>query len=227
LDAVSFAVRKGERVAIVGRNGAGKTTLLATIVGFTTFHDGTILFGGQAVERWPTWRRSRAGIALVLQEREIFASLSVEENLRVSAHGAGWTISGVYDLFPALSERRRNAGNQLSGGEQQMLAIGRALMGAPEVLLLDEPLEGLSPIMIETIVKALDLLQRETAITILIVEQRAKLALKLSSRVIALVNGAIAYDGPSADLIGDRERLARLIGTARQAELSASTMPAR
>jgi len=215
LDAVSFAANKGELVAVLGRNGAGKTTLLTTIVGITTFHDGAIVFAGQCIERWPTWRRSRAGVALVPQERGIFGSLSVEENLLVSASGEGWTLAGVYELFPALFERRRNAGNQLSGGEQQMLAIGRALMGGPDVLLLDEPLEGLSPIMTETILRALDRLRRETAITILLVEQRAKLALKLAPRVVVLVNGAVAYDGPSAELAADRKRLSRMIGVAR------------
>jgi branched-chain amino acid transport system ATP-binding protein len=212
LDAISFAAEKGERIAILGRNGAGKTTLLTTIVGLTAFHSGAILFAGRSIERWPTWQRSRAGIALVPQEREIFTSLSVEENLLVSAHGAGWSVGAVYDLFPRLSERRRNAGNQLSGGEQQMLAIGRALMGGPEVLLLDEPLEGLSPIMTEAIAAALDRLQREATITILIVEQRAKLALKLAPRAVVLVNGAVAYDGASKVLATDSERLSRLIG---------------
>ncbi|HEX3948736.1 MAG TPA: ABC transporter ATP-binding protein [Steroidobacteraceae bacterium] len=215
LDNISFAVETGETVAILGRNGAGKTTLLTTIIGFTTFHGGQVRFGTTPIENFPIWRRSRAGIGLVPQEREIFTSLSVEENLSVSARGDEWRLERVYDLFPRLAERRRNRGNELSGGEQQMLAIGRALMGNPTLLLLDEPLEGLAPIMMNTILAALARLRRETTMTLLLVEQRARLALALARRTIVLVSGAIAFDGPSAVLQGDAARLARLVGVSR------------
>ena len=209
---LSLSVGRGEFVTILGRNGAGKTTLFATIAGLSTLHSGTISVAGAAIGRLPTWRRSRLGVALVPQEREIFSSLSVEENLLVSARGAGWSIDRVYSVFSALSERRRHSGNELSGGEQQMLAIGRALMGEPQLLLLDEPFEGLSPVMMETMAQAINRLRTETAITILLVEQRVKMALHLAPRSIVLVNGAIAYDGASQDLANDRARLAQLIG---------------
>jgi branched-chain amino acid transport system ATP-binding protein len=215
LDGISFSVAAGETVAILGRNGAGKTTLLTTILGFTTFHGGHVRFGETPIEAFPIWRRSRAGIGLVPQEREIFTSLSVEENLSVSAHGDDRTIERVYDLFPRLAERRRNRGNELSGGEQQMLAIGRALMGNPALLLLDEPLEGLAPIMMNAILGALGRLRKETSMTILLVEQRTKLALSLAPRTIVLVSGTIAFDGPSAKLQGDAAQLARLVGVSR------------
>jgi branched-chain amino acid transport system ATP-binding protein len=215
LDRISLAVPVGATVAVLGRNGAGKTTLLTTILGFTTFHAGEICFAADAIETWPIWRRCRAGIGLVPQEREIFSSLSVEENLIVSARGREWTLERVYDLFPRLFERRRNGGNALSGGEQQMLAMGRALMGDPTLLLLDEPFEGLAPIMMDTILRALARLRRETAMTILLVEQRARLALEIAPRAVVLVSGSIAYDGPSSALYEDATRLARLIGVSR------------
>jgi branched-chain amino acid transport system ATP-binding protein len=215
LDGVTLAFAAGETVAVLGRNGVGKTTLLETLMGFTRLHRGRIEWSGTRVEHWPTWRRARAGVALVPQEREIFPSLSVEENLRVAQRSAEWTPERVYDLFPRLAERRRNRGNQLSGGEQQMLAVGRALMGGPRLLLLDEPLEGLAPIIVDALVAALARLRSETRMTMLLVEQRALLALALAPRAIALVRGRIAYDGPSAALVDDAARLSTLIGVAR------------
>jgi branched-chain amino acid transport system ATP-binding protein len=215
LHQMSFSVAAGETVAVLGRNGAGKTTLLTTIAGFNTFHAGEIYFTATPIGTWPIWRRARAGVGLVPQEREIFSTLSVEENLLVSARGNTWTIQRVYELFPRLAERRCNGGNELSGGEQQMLAIGRALMGSPSLLLLDEPLEGLAPIMVETILQALMRLREETALTVLLVEQRARLALELASRALVLVSGRIAYDGPSAALKVDAALLGRLIGVSR------------
>jgi branched-chain amino acid transport system ATP-binding protein len=212
LDDVTLSFAAGETVAILGRNGVGKTTLLETIMGFTTFHRGRIDWEGAPIETWPTWRRARSGVALVPQQREIFASLTVEENLRVAARGGQWTVERGFDLFPRLAERRRHRGNQLSGGEQQMLAVARALMGGPRALLLDEPLEGLAPIIVEALVRALDRLRRETAIMMLLVEQHAALALELAPRAIGLVRGKVVYDGPSAALRADRERLAALIG---------------
>ncbi|MSQ71347.1 MAG: ABC transporter ATP-binding protein [Betaproteobacteria bacterium] len=214
LDGISLAFDQGETVAVLGRNGMGKTTLLETVMGFTTFHGGRIGYTGESIEGWPTWRRSRSGVSLVPQEREIFPSLTVEENLRVAARGGQWTTERAFDLFPRLAERRRNRGNQLSGGEQQMLAVARALMGSPALLLLDEPLEGLAPIIVDALVAALERLRKETAITMLLVEQHALLALEFAPRAVALVRGKVVYDGPSDALTRDAQRLSSLIGVA-------------
>jgi branched-chain amino acid transport system ATP-binding protein len=216
LDGVSLAISPGETVALIGRNGTGKTTLLETVMGLTTLHQGGLRFAGQAVEHWPTWRRARAGLALVPQEREIFPSLSVEENLRVAMRGGRWTVERAFDLFPQLAQRRRNAGNQLSGGEQQMLAVARALMGSPALLLLDEPLEGLAPIVVDSLVQALERLRAESDMTLLLVEQHAMLALEFAPRTVALVRGRVAYDGPSEGLRRDAPRLASLVGVTEQ-----------
>src|SRR5215471_18259480 len=147
LDGVSLYLPSGQTLAVLGRNGVGKTTLLATIMGHTRLHRGSIRFGDREISAIPSHRRARLGIGFVPQEREIFPSLSVEENLAVAAQPGQWTVAKVYDFFPSLAERRRNYGNQLSGGEQQMLAIGRALMSNPRLLLMDEPLEGLAPVI--------------------------------------------------------------------------------
>jgi branched-chain amino acid transport system ATP-binding protein len=149
LENVSLVLTEGATLAVLGRNGVGKTTLLATIMGHTTLRAGSIRFGGVEVARLPAYRRARMGMGFVPQEREIFRSLSVEENLLVAARPGRWSLARVYDFFPALAERRRNGGNELSGGEQQMLAIGRALMGNPRLMLLDEPLEGLAPVIVD------------------------------------------------------------------------------
>ena len=212
LDGISLSFAQGETVAVLGRNGVGKTTLLETVMGFTTFHRGRIGYAGEAIEGWPTWRWSRAGVSLVPQEREIFPSLTVEENLRVAVRGGQWSPERAFDLFPRLAERRRNRGNQLSGGEQQMLAVARALMGSPSLLLLDEPLEGLAPIIVDSLISALQRLRAETSITMLLVEQHAMLALEFAPRAVALVRGKVVYDGPSDPLAGDEQRLSALIG---------------
>jgi branched-chain amino acid transport system ATP-binding protein len=224
LDRVSFSVRTGTTLAVLGRNGVGKTTLLATILGHTTRHDGTIAFADRFIEQLKPFRRARLGIGSVPQEREIFPSLSVEENLTVAARGAdsqtargvdGWTLERVYALFPNLAERRRGMGNQLSGGEQQMLAIARALMGNPTLLLLDEPLEGLAPVIVDRLLQALHLLRAETRLTMLLTEQQARLALEFSDDAIILDRGRIVHAAPAAELLADTERLAALIGVAR------------
>jgi branched-chain amino acid transport system ATP-binding protein len=198
-------------LAVLGRNGVGKTTLLATIMGHTTLHAGRIEYEGRPIALLPVYERARLGIGYVPQTRDIFPSLSVEENLRVAAFTGGWAPAQVYELFPRLAERRRHMGNQISGGEQQMLAIGRALMGGPSLLLLDEPLEGLAPIIIEVLLQAIRRLMREEALGVVLVEQSAKLALALSEEALVLDRGRIVHHGPSAELLADPARLAALI----------------
>ncbi len=198
-------------LAVLGRNGVGKTTLLATIMGHATFHSGSIEYRGRPITRLPVYERARLGIGYVPQTRDIFPSLSVEENLKVAALPRGWPLARVYDLFPRLAERRQHMGNQISGGEQQMLAIGRALMGGPSLLLLDEPFEGLAPLIVEVLLRAIQRLMREEALTVMLVEQSAKLALAVTNEALVLNRGRLAYHGPSAQLLSDPERLANLI----------------
>jgi branched-chain amino acid transport system ATP-binding protein len=213
LDGISLALQERCTLSVLGRNGVGKTTLLASVVGHTTLHAGRILFRNQAIEGLRPFRRARLGIGYVPQEREIFPSLTVDENLSVAARlGARWTRERVYDLFPALAERRRNMGNQLSGGEQQMLAIGRALMGNPSLLLLDEPLEGLAPVVVDSLLAALHRLRENDGLAMVLVEQHARLALEFASRAVILDRGRIVYDGDSKTLHDDLPRLAELIG---------------
>jgi branched-chain amino acid transport system ATP-binding protein len=212
LDDVSFTVPAGGTLAVLGRNGVGKTTLLSTLMGFTQRHRGTIRFGGIAIESMATHRRNRLGFGLVPQEREIFPSLTVEENLRIAARPQGWTLARIYDLFPALRERRANAGNRLSGGEQQMLAIGRALIGAPKLLLLDEPTEGLAPVIAEALANVLMRIRDDEGTSIILVEQRVDLALAFASEVLVLDRGRIVYQGMSKQLGADEAAKARLLG---------------
>ncbi|HME24170.1 MAG TPA: ABC transporter ATP-binding protein [Acetobacteraceae bacterium] len=213
LERVSLSVAEGATLAVLGRNGVGKTTLLASVLGHTTLHAGRIAFRGKAVERLRPFQRARLGIGYVPQEREIFPSLSVDENLGVAARGGTrWTRERVYALFPSLAVRRHNMGNQLSGGEQQMLAIGRALMGNPTLLLLDEPLEGLAPIIVDTLLAALHRLRQDDGLAIVLVEQHARLALEFAERAVVLDRGRVVYDDASQPLIDDPQRLARLIG---------------
>ncbi|HUE18998.1 MAG TPA: ABC transporter ATP-binding protein, partial [Stellaceae bacterium] len=191
LDNVALALPAGATLAVLGRNGVGKTTLLATIMGHTTLHGGSIRFQGQSITEVPPYGRCRLGIGFVPQEREIFSSLTLEENLIVAARPGRWTLERVYDFFPRLAERRRNHGNQLSGGEQQMLAIGRALMSNPLVILMDEPLEGLAPVIVDALLAGLDRLKREDDLAILLVEQHARLALGFAETALILDRGAV------------------------------------
>jgi branched-chain amino acid transport system ATP-binding protein len=215
LDGVSLALADGSTLSILGRNGVGKTTLLASVMGHTTLHAGEIAFAGRPIAGLRAFRRARLGIGYVPQEREIFPSLAVEENLTVAARplrDSGWTLERVYGLFPRLAERRRSMGNQLSGGEQQMLAVGRALMLNPSLLLLDEPLEGLAPVMVDRLLDALLRLRAEERLAMVLVEQHARLALEFSPRAAIMDRGKIVYDDGSRALLDDPQLLATLIG---------------
>jgi branched-chain amino acid transport system ATP-binding protein len=211
LDGLSFDIAPGGTLAVLGRNGVGKTTLLTTLMGITTRHGGSIHLGDQPIQDLPVHRRARMGLGYVPQEREIFASLTVEENIAVSVLPGGWGIEKVYELFPRLKERRRNTGNRLSGGEQQMLAVARALVGAPKVLLLDEPLEGLAPIVIEALFDALIKIRDESGLTIVLIEQKAELALSFAKGCIVIDRGKIVHRGPSRELAADTALQARLL----------------
>ena len=211
LEDVEFTLPGRGALAVLGRNGVGKTTLLATIMGHTTFHAGSIEYHGRPIAGLPVYERCRLGIGLVPQAREIFPSLTVEENLTVAARPGRWTLERVYDLFPKLAERRGHWGNQISGGEQQMLAIGRALMGNPTLLLMDEPLEGLAPIIVEVLLQTVQRLIREDALAVVLVEQHAKVALEATQSALVLNRGRVAYSGPSADLLADPQRLTSLV----------------
>ncbi|HTP97422.1 MAG TPA: ABC transporter ATP-binding protein [Burkholderiales bacterium] len=211
LEDVSVTLEERGSLSVLGRNGVGKTTLLATLMGHTTFHAGTIEYRGRPIAQLPVYERSRLGIGYVPQTRDVFSSLSVEENLLVAGRPGRWTLERVYELFPRLAERRRAMGNQLSGGEQQMLSTGRALMGDPSLLLLDEPLEGLAPIIVEGLLRALQRLIRDESLTVVLVEQSAKLALEVTQQTLVLSRGRVVHRGPSAELLGDPERLASLI----------------
>jgi branched-chain amino acid transport system ATP-binding protein len=218
LEDIELALPERGTLALLGRNGVGKTTLLATLMGHTTLHAGEIAFRGRSIQDLPVHRRARLGMGFVPQTREIFPSLTVEENLTVAARPlrddpqrrAGWTLERVYGLFPRLAERRTHMGNQISGGEQQMLAIGRALMGNPSLLLMDEPFEGLAPIIVEGLLVSLRKLISENSLAIILVEQSARLALETTETVIVLDRGRVAYSGRSRELLDDPERLAAL-----------------
>jgi branched-chain amino acid transport system ATP-binding protein len=216
LDGISFAVPPGGTLAVLGRNGAGKTTLLATIIGLANHHRGTIRLDGKRIDALPAHRRARLGLGYVPQEREIFPSLTVEENLAVAALPGGWAADRIFALFPALAERRRTTGNRLSGGEQQMLAIARALAGGPKVLLLDEPLEGLAPIVVETLFTALAAIRDETGVTMLLAEQKADLALSFAGDAMVLDRGRIVFRGKSADFQADEALQHRLLAVGRR-----------
>jgi len=211
IEEIGLTLPERGSLSVLGRNGVGKTTLLATVMGHTTFHAGTIEYQGGRIETLPVYERNRLGVGYVPQTRDIFPSLTVEENLTVAARPGRWTLERVYDLFPKLADRRRHWGNQISGGEQQMLATGRALMGNPALLLMDEPLEGLAPIIVEVLLQALQRLIREDALAIVLVEQHAKLALEVTHNALVLNRGRIAYRGPSADLLADPQRLTSLV----------------
>ena len=212
LDDISFDLAERGGLAVLGRNGVGKSTLLLTIMGYTQIGRGRIVWRGADMTARPPHRRALAGIGWVAQEREIFSSLTVEENLTVAARDGRWDLPAVYDLFPRMAERRRNFGNQLSGGEQQMLAIARALMTNPALLLLDEPLEGLAPIVVEELAAAIRRMTSEGTCAFILVEQHAEIALSLTQSALLLERGRIVHAGQSAQLLDDHATLDRFIG---------------
>ena len=209
---ITLRVAEGEVLALLGRNGTGKTTLINSIVGINRRFEGTISLDGLDITSMRPDQRARAGIGWVPQERNIFRSLTVEENMTAVAQPGPWTVARVYAMFPRLKERRNNFGNQLSGGEQQMLAIGRALTLNPKLLLLDEPTEGLAPIIVEELLSALGVITRAGGVCSIIVEQNAQKILGLADRVVILERGAIVHDGASAALKADPAILERHLG---------------
>jgi len=214
LDDVSFALEPQGSLALLGRNGVGKTTLLVTLMGLTRVHRGRLSWEGRDLAAMPTYRRAQAGLGWVPQERFVFPSLTVEEHLRVVARPGHWTERRIYTMFPRLEERRANFGNQLSGGEQQMLAIARALMVNPRLLLLDEPMEGLAPIIVQELMAAIRKLVEEGGLTLILVEQHARLALALTRDVLVLDRGRVVHRGDSAALLADPAALQRLVTVA-------------
>jgi branched-chain amino acid transport system ATP-binding protein len=209
LDGISLEVPEQGSLAVLGRNGVGKSTLLLTIMGYSSLKKGSILWNGSDICALAPHRRAQLGIGWVAQEREIFPSLSVEENLCVAARRGAWDLKKVFDLFPRLGERRANMGNQLSGGEQQMLAIARALMTNPALLMLDEPLEGLAPIIVDELAAALGNLG---GMAMLLVEQHAEVALALTEHAVVIERGAIVHRARSAEFARDAQTLERLVG---------------
>jgi len=212
---IDFALEAGRSLALLGRNGTGKTTLLNTLIGVTRRHGGTIALGGRDVTALAPHQRAAAGIGWVPQERNIFKSLSVDENLTAVARPGPWTPRRVYDMFPRLEERKGNLGNQLSGGEQQMLAVARALVLNPKLLLLDEPLEGLAPIIVQELLRSIERLVVQEGLSAIIVEQNPRQILPITHDAIVLDRGQVVHAAASEQLLADREQLDRWLAVAR------------
>ena len=214
LQDVSFSLAEGQTLALLGRNGTGKTTLMDTLAGATRQHGGSMRLGGVSLNRLASHERAAAGIGWVPQERNIFKSLTVEENLTAVARPGPWTLARAYEMFPRLQERRRNLGNQLSGGEQQMLAVARALVLNPKLLLLDEPLEGLAPIIVEELLRSIGRVVRDEGMSAIIVEQNPKLILPITQRAVVLDRGAVVHEGDSEALLADPDTLDKWLAVA-------------
>ena len=213
LEDVTLRLGRGEALSIIGRNGVGKSTLLKTILGQTTLHDGAIYLANTDITGCATYQRVWHGLGYVPQERDVFPSLSVQENLAVVANNRQRVaVSWIYELFPHLYERRNHMGSQLSGGEQQMLAIGRALLTKPSVLLMDEPSEGLAPVIVDELQSAMQAMRAQESLAIVLVEQNSRVALDFADRCIVMNRGRIVRDGPSAELRSNAELLERLVG---------------
>ena len=211
LEDVSLALEEGDSVALLGRNGVGKTTVLATLMGLTRVHRGSLRFRGGDLAKLPTHRRAQSGLGWVPQERYMWPSLTIDEHLTAVARPGRWTLRRIYEIFPRLEERRANYGNQLSGGEQQMLAIARALIVNPNLLLLDEPMEGLAPIIVQDLMKVIRGLVDEGSMAVIVVEQHAKLALMLTRNALVLDRGRVVHRSPSDALLDDPDTLHRLV----------------
>lgn len=217
LDGIDLTLAAGDSLALLGRNGVGKTTLLATLMGMTRVRGGKLSWQGRDLEKMLSHRRAQAGIGWVPQERWIFPSLTVEEHLTAVARPGPWDVAGIYRTFPRLEERRRNLGNQLSGGEQQMLAIARAMMVNPALLLLDEPMEGLAPIIVQELQRVIAGLIADSGMAVIVVEQHARLALAMTGQAMVLDRGRVVHRSDSASLLADGALLGRLV-TVRQGD---------
>lgn len=211
LDGVSLELNEGESLALLGRNGVGKSTLLLSLMGLTDLHGGGVYWDGVSLERIPTHLRADIGMGWVPQERHMFPSLSVEEHLTVTARSGRWDLQSIYQLFPRLAERRQNMGNELSGGEQQMVAIARALMLNPRLLLLDEPMEGLAPIIVQELLEVIKRLIIDEGMTVIMVEQHARMTLSITEKALVLDRGQVVYQASSQELLADAKNLEQLI----------------
>lgn len=207
-------VARGETLVVIGRNGVGKSTLIETVVGLTSHQAGEIWLNGRRIDALPAHARNALGVGWVPQEREVFRTLTVEENLRVVARAGAWTMPKVLELFPRLGERLRNLGGQLSGGEQQMLAMARALMTNPQLLLLDEPVEGLAPLVVQEMFRAIERMRDSGDMSIVLVEQKWDLALAHSDRCVVIDHGSVVHESASEALLANQPLIERLLGVA-------------